>query len=252
MCRNFANQASDRLGYRNLFSPVGAIPQSQNAFPFRNQDSGSRHSTWGAQELVQTSSDFRSWTMDLRRLSILCHLFGFRPSDFFRPSAPSTFGLPRSSAPIRSYPQLSAPKKSSTSPARNSVNSIFINKSPLQLIRLPRTIQLKSHRNDLRNTIGCPDCHAEPPQALRLTSFGTDQRISTSFKGTQSRKTMASPTIPASCYLFSLNRNLKRTVIVISPFGSSANRSLCYCASSHQIAPIRTKSHPFAPNRSDF
>src|SRR5260221_1287666 len=131
MCRNFANQASDRLGYRNLFSQVQVAPQSQNASqsrPFRNQDPGLRISTWRAQELVQASSDFRSWTMDLRRLSILCHLFGFRPSDFFRPSAPSTFSLPRSSAPIRSYPQLSAPQKSSTSPARNSVNSIFINK----------------------------------------------------------------------------------------------------------------------------
>ena len=182
---NIANQASDRLGYSNLFSAVRFIPQSQNASqtrPFRNQDPGLRISTWRAQELVQASSDFRSWTMDLRRLSILCHLFGFRPS------APSTFGLPRSSAVICGYPRLSAPKKSSTFPARNSVNSIFINKYSLQLIRLPTAIQLKSLRDDLQNTIGCPDCQAEPPQAIRLTSFGTDQRLSTYFKGSQTKK----------------------------------------------------------------
>jgi hypothetical protein len=62
------------------------------------------------------------------------------------------------------------------------VNSISISKYPLQLIRLPTAIQLKSLRDELQHTIGCPDCHAESPQAIRLTWFKTDQRISSNFK----------------------------------------------------------------------
>jgi hypothetical protein len=38
----------------------------------------------------------------------------------------------------------------------------------------------------LQHTIGCPDCHAESPQAIRLTWFKTDQRISSNFKAFQS------------------------------------------------------------------
>jgi len=103
-----ANQASDRFVDPTLFSPFRVIPRSLNApqpRPFRNQDPGLRHPTWGAQELV-SSSDFR----DDGPPPLDHFVPPFRFSAFGFLSAFGAFDL-RPSAPIRGHPRLSAPKK---------------------------------------------------------------------------------------------------------------------------------------------